>query len=69
MKVMDFKITASTKKVIRDSIFLDSEFEKPMDNKEYLFEVISRLSNKFPNDNELGQIVRRYVNQEIFNEQ
>ena len=66
---MDFKINASTKKVIRDAIYLDSEFEPQMENKQYLFEVLGRLSNKFPNDNELGQIVRRYVNQDIFNEE
>lgn len=66
---MEFKITPATKKVIRDVIYLDSEFAPQMENKEYLFEVVKRLASKFPNDNELGQIVRNYVNEEIFNEQ
>ena len=70
MKVtMDFKITPSTKKIIRDAIYLDSEYKTKMENRDYLFRVVSRLSNKFPNDQELGQVVRRFVNEEVFNEQ
>jgi hypothetical protein len=65
---MEFKITPASKKAIRDCVFLDIEYELPLTNIEYLFKVIKRLSKEFPNDSELGQVVRNYVNQDVFNE-
>jgi hypothetical protein len=66
---MELKITDVTKKKIRDAIYLDSVLPTNMENREYLFEVVNRLAKKFPNDVELGQIVRHHLNENIFNEQ
>jgi hypothetical protein len=74
---MDFKISEKTKTILRDIIYevsdlyvIDPKEDKytSISHTEFLFRKIKKIAKAFPNDSELGQIVRNHVNEDLFTE-
>ena len=74
---MDFKITEKTKTKLRDIIYdvsdlyvIDPNEDKyiPASHTEFFFTKITKIARAFPNDSELGEIMRNHVNEDLFKE-